>query len=86
MSSIELQTNEDGSAKLCPITTFEVHIATNEMVIVVFQYVETIEEFDSGQPKQLQVVLPAEMAHELAASLEKAATLFLREGFSCLVQ
>jgi hypothetical protein len=86
MSSIELQTNENGSAKLCPITTFEVHIATNEMVIVVFQYVETIEEFDSGQPKQLQVVLPAKRAHELAASLEKAATLFLRERSSCLVQ
>jgi len=86
MSPIKLQTNENGIAKLCPITAFEVRIATNEMVIVVIQYVETIEQFDSGQPKQLQVVLPAEQAHELAATLEKAAKLFLREGSYCLVQ
>ncbi len=86
MSPIELQTNGDGNAKLCPITAFEVHIASDEMVVVVIQYVETIEQFDSGQPKQLQAVLPAERAHELAASLEKAATLFLREGSSCLLQ
>jgi hypothetical protein len=86
MSPIELQTTEDGSAKLCPITAFEVRIASDEMVIILIQYVETIEQFDSGQPKQLQAVLPAKRAHELAASLEKAATLFLREGSSCLVQ
>lgn len=86
MSPLEMQTNENGSAKLCPVTEFEVHIASNEMVIVVVQYVETIEQFDSGQPKQLQVVLSAKRAHELAATLEKAATLFLREGSYCLVQ
>ena len=71
MSRIELQTNENGTARLCPITAFDVRIATNEMVIVVIQYVETIEQFDSGQPKQLQVVLPAELAHELAVTIEK---------------
>jgi hypothetical protein len=86
MPPLELQTNENGSAKLCPITTFEVHIASDEMVIIVFQYVETIEQFDSGQPKQLQVVLPAKRAHELAANLERAATIFLKEGSYCLVQ
>ena len=86
MSRIKLQTNENGTAKLCPITAFDVRIATNEMVIVVFQYVETIEEFDSGQPKQLQVVLPAKLAHELAATIEKGVTLCPREGSNCLVQ
>lgn len=49
MSRIELQTNEDGIAKFCPVTAFDVRIATNEMVIVVIQYVETVEQFDSGQ-------------------------------------
>ncbi len=86
MSPIKLQTNENGSASLCPLTAFEVRIATNEMVILVLQYVETIEQFDSRQPKQLQVVLPAKRAHELAATLEKAAVLFLREGSYSLVQ
>jgi len=86
MSPIELQTNENGSAKLCPITAFEVHIGSNEMVIVVIQYVETIEQFDSEQPKQLQLILPAKRAHELAATIEKAATLFLRESSYSLVQ
>jgi hypothetical protein len=86
MSQIELETNENGTAKLCPITAFDVRVATNDMVIVVIQYVETIEQFDSGQPKQLQVVLPAELAHELAATIEKGVTLCPREGSSCLVQ
>ena len=86
MSRIELQTNENGTARLCPITAFDVRIATNEMVIVVIQYVETIEQFDSGQPRQLQVVLPAELAHELAATIEKGVTLCPREGSNCLVQ
>jgi hypothetical protein len=86
MSPIELQTDENGSAKLCPITSFEVHIASNEMVILVIQYVETIEQFDSGQPKQLQLVLPAERAHELAATIDKAASLFLKESSYSLVQ
>jgi len=85
MPPIELHTNENGSARLCPITEFEVRIGSNEMVIVVIQYVETIEQFDSGQPKQLQVVIPANRAHELAATLEKAATLF-RVGSDGLVQ
>ena len=85
MSPIELQTNENGSAKLCPITAFEVRLGSNEMVIVIIQYVETIEQFDSGQQKQLQVVLPAKRAHELAATLEKATGLFLRDGSLCLV-
>jgi len=86
MSPIELQTDENGSAKLCPITSFEVHIASSEMVILVIQYVETIEQFDSGQPKQLQLVLPAERAHELAATIDKAASLFLKESSYSLVQ
>jgi hypothetical protein len=73
---IELKTNDHGAAKLCPVTACDVRVATNDMVVVVLQYVETIEEFDSGQWKQLQAVLPAKRALELAASLEKAAALF----------
>ena len=86
MSRIKLQTDGNGRAKLCPITAFELRIASNEMVIVVIQYVETVEQFDSGQPKQLQVVLPAKRAHELAATIEKAVTLCPRKGSNCLVQ
>jgi len=83
---MKLQTNENGTAKLCPITTFEVRIATNDMVIVIIQYVETMEQFDLGQPKQLQVVLPAKRARELAATIGRAVKLFQREGSNCLVQ
>jgi len=75
MSPIKLECNEHGVARLCPITACDVRIATNEMVILVMQYVDTIEEFDSGQWKQLQAVLPAKRALELAADLEKAVAL-----------
>jgi hypothetical protein len=83
---IELKINDHGNAKLCPITACDVRIATNDMVVVILQYVETIEEFDSGQWKQLQAVLPAQRALELAASLEKAATLFREPQADNLVQ
>jgi hypothetical protein len=85
LSRIELQTNENGVTKLCPVTAFELRLATNEMVIVLIQYAETIEQFDSGQPKQLQLVLDSKAAQELAANLGKALTLFPRES-TCLVQ
>lgn len=85
MPPIELQMNEHGAAKLCPITTCEVRVATNEMVVLVLRYVETIEEFDSGHWKQLQTVLPAKRALELAADLEKAAALFLESHPETLV-
>lgn len=73
MPPMELQTNERGNAGLCPITGFEVRIATNDMVVLAIQYVENIAQFDSGEWKQLQAVLPAQRALELAATLKKAA-------------
>jgi len=79
MWPMELQINEHGDAKLCPITACEVRLGTNDMVVLVIQYVETIEQFDSGQWKQLHAVLPAKRARELAASIEKVAML-LRES------
>lgn len=85
MSPITLQTDECGGARLCPITACEVRIASNEMVVLVIQYVETIEQFDLGQWKQLHAVLPAKRALELAASLEKAASLFLQSNSDSLV-
>ena len=85
-AKMQLQMNENGNVRLCPITAFEVRIATNEMVILVLQYVETIEQFDAGQSKQLQAILPAKRAQELAAMLQKAANLVLEEGSLCLVQ
>ena len=78
MAPIELQNNERGNAKLCPITDYQVQLASNEMVILVLQYVESIEEFDAGQWQQLQTVVPAERALEIAATLKKAANLILR--------
>ena len=85
MPPIELQTNERGDARLCPITACEVRLASNEMVVVVLQYVESIEQFDSGQWKQLQAVLPVKRALELAASLEKAVALFLQSDSDILI-
>ena len=85
MSPIDLQTNEAGNARLCPITACEVRLASNEMVVVVLQYVETIEQFDSGEWKQLQAVLPVKRALELAASLEKAAALFQESASGGLI-
>ena len=85
MSRIELQTNENGETKLCPISAFELRLATNQMVIVLIQYIETIEQFDSGQPKQLQLILDSDAAQELAVSIGKALTLFPKEA-TCFVQ
>jgi hypothetical protein len=77
MSPIELQTNERGIAKLYPITDFQVQLASDETVVLTIRYVETIEQFDSGEWKQLQTVLPANRALELGATLKKAARLIL---------
>lgn len=83
---MELQINERGNARLCPITAFEVRIASNDMVVLVIQYVESIEQFDSGELKQLQTVLPTAQAYELAATLRRAAGLFLQSGADVSVQ
>jgi hypothetical protein len=80
MSPIKLQTKEDGIAKLCPITEFEVRIATHEMVVLVIQYVENIEQFDSGQWKQLQAVLSAGRARAWCHPRKGSRSLFER-GF-----
>lgn len=77
MAHIALQNNERGTAKLHPITNYQIQLASNGMVILALQYVETIEQFDAGQWKQLQTVLPASRALELAATLKKAAKLIL---------
>lgn len=86
MSPMQLRTNERGNAKLCPITDLEVRIASNNMVILVIQYVETIEQFDSGERKQLQTVLSAKRALKLAATLKKAAARFLESNSDRAVQ
>ncbi len=77
MTPTELETNERGHARLCPITDFQVQLATNEMVAVTIEYVETMEQFDAGQRKQLRTVLPASRALALSATLKKAARLIL---------
>ena len=82
MSPIELKANEVGNARPCPITDFQVQLASNEMVIITVQYVETIEQFDSGQWKQLQTVLPAKRALEFGATIKKAAKLILESDSS----
>jgi hypothetical protein len=86
MTPIELQTDTIGNAALRPITACEVRIASNEMVVLVIQYVESIEDFDSGNGKQLQAVLPPARAMRLAESLEKAASLFLSAHSGNLMQ
>ena len=77
MTTIQLQSNERGNAILCPITEYQVRLASNDMVILVLQYVESIEQFDAGQCKQLQTVIPATRALEIAATLKKAANMIL---------
>lgn len=77
MAPIALDTNERGDVKLCPITDFQVQLATNDMVLVTIQYVESMEQFDAGERKQLQTILPATRALALGATLKKAAKLIL---------
>jgi len=85
MCPMELRTNEGGIASLSPITAFEVRIASNDMVVLVLQYVESVEQFDSGRPKQIQTVLSPARALEIAATLKKAASLFLGANSGCAV-
>jgi hypothetical protein len=86
MTPIEMQTDTIGNAALCPITACEVRIASNEMVILVIQYVESIKDFDTGNWKQLQAVLSAGRAMQLSESLEKAASLFLSANAGKIMQ
>jgi hypothetical protein len=77
MSPIELKADEVGNASLCPITEFQVQLGSNEMVIITVQYVETIEQFDSGQWKHFRTIISAKRALEFGATIEKAAKLIL---------
>jgi hypothetical protein len=77
MARIQLQTNERGNATLSPIIDFQVRLAANKQVILIMRYVETIEQFDTGQWKQLQTIVPAKRALVIAATLKKAAKLIL---------
>ncbi|HEY1580794.1 MAG TPA: hypothetical protein VGF82_27325 [Terracidiphilus sp.] len=78
MSPIRLQKDECGNVELCPITDFQVQVATNDMVILTNNYVESIEQFDAGEWKQLQTIIPATRALDLGATLKKAAKLILQ--------
>jgi hypothetical protein len=80
MASFDLQTNEPGDVKLCPITDFKVQLATNDMVVVTIEYVESVEQFDSGERKEFRTVVPAERALALGATLKKAARLILESN------
>ena len=84
MASFDLQINERGDVKLCPITDFTVQLATNDMVVVTLEYVESLEQFDSGKRKELRTVIPAERALTLGATLKKAARLILDAGSQTL--
>ena len=84
MASLDLQTDERGDVRLCPITNFKVQLATNDMVVVTIEYVESLEQFDSGERKELRTVVPAERALALGATLKKAARLILDAGSQTL--
>ena len=77
MPQLKLQKNERGNVKLCPIIEFQVQVATNDMVILTINYVESIEQFNAGEWKQLQTIIPAVRAIDLGATLKKAARLIL---------
>ena len=78
MPQLKFQKNERRNLKLCPITDFQVQVATNDMVILTINYVESIEQFDAGEWKQLQTIIPATRALDLGATLKKAAKLILQ--------
>ncbi len=80
MSAIGLQTDERGSVRLCPVTDFTVQLATNDMVVVTLEYVESMEQFDSGVRRQLRTVMPADQALALGATLKKAARMILESS------
>ena len=84
MSKVELGTNERGNLKLCPMVDCQVQIASNDMVAVTIDYVQRIEEFDTGHWEQLRTVLSAQQAFELGATLKKAARLILSAGSDSL--
>jgi hypothetical protein len=86
MTPLQLQRNEHHTEKPCPMTTFEVRISSNQMVMLKIEYVETIEQFDSGDRKQLQTVLAPNQALILAATLQKAAALFVKIDSDRVVQ
>ena len=84
MSPLDLETDERGNLKLCAITGFKVQLATNDMVAVTIEYVESVEQFDSGERKQFRTIVAATQALALGSTLKKAGQLILESGSQSL--
>lgn len=79
--ALELQNDNKGNVITCPMTGWGITPVTNtSSIILTIEYVETSEQLETGERKQLQTILTIAKAQELAEELKKAANIMLASG------
>ena len=73
-TELELQVDE-GGVITHPVTGWGTKPLDGMMVLLAIQYVETPEQLENGERLQIQGLLNADKALELAEALKRAATI-----------
>lgn len=73
-----LQIGDDGNIITKPVMGWSTVSAAGVAVIVVIHYVDTPAELQTGNSKQIQLILRPEMCQEMSVSLSNAAKLLLQ--------
>lgn len=81
MSSIKLKSFSNRDIVGCSVTGYELRAASDTALLLTLEYVETIEQLETGGRKTFQAILTSQQALELSESLKESATLMLRPGY-----
>lgn len=83
--SLTLQTDASGNIVTYPVTGWELRSVANMSIMVVIEYIESPEQLETGERKQLQTILSAPQALDFAETMKKAATVLLALTFQTTV-
>jgi hypothetical protein len=73
--AIELQTDGTGNVITCPMTGWGIKPVAETMILLAIEYVDSPEQLETGERKQLQAILHSHQALELAEELKKVVAL-----------
>lgn len=75
--SIKLQTDGSCNIVACPMTGYELRAVSDTALLIIIEYVETEQQFETGERKTLQAIVKQQQALELAETLQRSAKLIL---------
>jgi hypothetical protein len=71
---LELQKDKEGNIITLPMTGWGITDVAGMSLILTIQYVETPEQLETGERKQMQTIVTVQKALELAEALRRAAS------------